>query len=192
MKLRIPAGVRMLAALTLLVGVAYPLAVLGVAQAAFPWRANGSLVEKGGRAIGSELLGQAFGERTHFWARPSASGYATVGAGPSNLAPTDPKLRALAAARAEAWKGAFGGDAPGEMLYSSGSGLDPHISPEAALAQVPAVAAARKLGPGAEAALRGLVGSLAERPLVGPPVVDVLVLNERMDSDAAFGAPEGK
>lgn len=166
-------AIAILALMTLLTGVAYPLAVTGVVQVAFPDQAAGSLVrDDAGQVRGSRLIAQAFDGDQWFQPRPSAAGYATVASAASNLAPSNPKLRE----RIEQTSAKLGGQAPlpMQLLTTSGSGLDPQLSPEAAAWQVPRIAKARGL---AEAELLRLVEAHTERPLFGPAVVNVLALN---------------
>lgn len=159
--------------MTLLTGVAYPLAVTGMARVAFPDQASGSLVrDDAGQVRGSRLIAQAFDGDQWFQPRPSAGSYATVASAASNLAPSNPKLRE----RIEQASAKLGGQAPVPMqlLTTSGSGLDPHLSPEAAAWQIPRIAEARGL---TEVELLRLVEVHTERPLFGPAVVNVLALN---------------
>jgi potassium-transporting ATPase KdpC subunit len=186
------AAIVSLLALTLVAGVAYPLLITGVAQAAFPRQAEGSLVVKDGKPIGSRLIGQSFDEPKYFWGRLSATadangkplaynGAASTG---SNLGPTNAALIDEAKARILALRAADpGNDAPipVDLVTSSGSGLDPEITPAAAEYQVRRVAKARAID---EARVRSLVaGHTADRQLgfLGEPRVNVLELNLALD-----------
>lgn len=176
----------MVVILTLLTGVIYPLVVTGIAQGLFPFQANGSLVGEADRVIGSELLGQANRDPRYFWPRPSATGYGTLPSGGSNLAPTSATLAEQVAQRESDFRAAHDYPAdrpvPVEMLFASASGLDPHISPDAARWQVGRVAAARGLE---EARIAALVEEHVEGPqlgFLGEPRVNVFLLNLALDS----------
>jgi K+-transporting ATPase ATPase C chain len=165
--------------------VLYPLVVTGIAQLAFPHQANGSLVMAGDTVVGSALLGQANADPRYFQPRPSATGYDTLPSGGSNLAPTSLELAAAVAQRAADFRAAndLSADAavPTELLFASGSGLDPHISPDAARLQVARVAAARGQD---EATVAALVEEYVEGPqlgILGQPRVNVLLLNLALD-----------
>lgn len=165
----------LLAVMTLITGVAYPLAVTAIAQLAFPEQAAGSLVRDAqGQVVGSALLAQNFEGDQWFQPRPSAAGYATVASGASNLALSNPALAERIGKTAASLGEAGTLPVPMQLVTTSASGLDPHLSPEAALWQVPRIALARKLP--AEA-LQRLVEQHTEQSLVGPAVVNVLALN---------------
>lgn len=170
-----------LALMTLLTGLAYPLAITGLAQLAFPRRANGSLVVEGGVVRGSELVGQSWSGERWFHGRPSATGptpYEARASSGSNLGPSSPGLAEAFAVRARDLRAqGLIGDLPVDLLTASGSGLDPHVTPRAADAQVARVAAARGLSADR---VRALVAEHVEpRSLgvLGEPRVNVLALN---------------
>jgi K+-transporting ATPase ATPase C chain len=175
-------------ALTLVTGVAYPLVVTGISHAFMSGKATGSAVTRDGKAVGSTLLGQPFTAAGYFWSRPSATGpqpYNGAASTGSNLSPTTPALLDAIAARVKALRDADPGNTapvPVDLVTASGSGLDPHISPAAALYQVPRVARARGL---TEARVRELVESQIEGRtfgVLGEPRVNVLKLNLALDS----------
>ncbi|MBB6562632.1 K+-transporting ATPase ATPase C chain [Acidovorax soli] len=176
------------AALTLVTGVAYPLLTTGIAQAAFPREANGSLVMKDGKAIGSELIGQNFTAPGHFWGRPSATGpmpYNASASGGSNQGPLNPALKDAVMARVAALREADPGNTvpvPVDLVTASASGLDPHISPAAARYQVARVAKARNLPADKVAALVEAQVELPWLVFVGEPRVNVLQLNLALDT----------
>lgn len=192
MKTFLPAA-RLFIALTILTGVIYPLLVTGVAKAVFPKQASGSLVTVGTNVIGSQLLAQRFGLDKYFWPRPSAgddgTNYATVASSASNLGPTSSKLADAVNSRLASFRTANGlatnAPVPADMAFASGSGLDPHISPEAARLQVSRVAAARNFSPEQKKKLSALVEQsieLSQLGFLGEPHVNVLKLNLALDS----------
>jgi K+-transporting ATPase KdpC subunit len=175
-----------LALLTLLTGVVYPLLVTGIAQAAFPSQANGSLLKQGDKIIGSAWIGQEFESPQYFWGRLSATtpAYNAGSSSGSNLGPLNPALVAAVKGRADALRAADPGNTasiPVDLVTASGSGLDPHVSPAAAYYQVRRVAAARHLD---EGRVKALVDSFVEGRqlgMLGEPVVNVLLLNLALD-----------
>ncbi|MDG9929569.1 MULTISPECIES: potassium-transporting ATPase subunit KdpC [unclassified Pseudomonas] len=161
--------------MTLITGVAYPLLVTSVAQVAFPEQANGSLLrDDRDQLLGSALLAQNFEGAQWFQPRPSAAGFATVASGASNLAQSNPALAERIAKDAQRLVGEGGAPVPLELVTTSASGLDPHLSPAAARWQVARIAAARRLPVDS---LERLIERYTERSLVGPDVVNVLALN---------------
>jgi len=172
---------------TLLTGLAYPLALTGAAQTLFPAAANGSLIERDGSVIGSALIAQPFAGATYLHPRPSASGWNAAGTGASNLGPTSAALIATVAERRAAWEAANGTAAPIDAVTASGSGLDPDISAENALAQADRIATARKADP---EAVRALIEGAVEQRLLGlygEARMNVLLTNIALD--AAFPLP---
>lgn len=179
--------------LTLLTGILYPLAVTGIAQVAFPWQANGSLVEEDGRALGSTLIGQSFDDPAYFWGRLSATGTfaynafnaenLTASSG-SNYGPLNPALMEMVQARVEALQTADPSNTapiPVDLVTASASGLDPHISIAAAEYQISRVAATRGLD---EVVVRELVQEHTDGRqfgFLGEPRVNVLQLNLALD-----------
>lgn len=164
--------------MTLVTGALYPLAVTAIAQLAFPNQANGSLVhDEGGQVRGSALIAQAFSGDAWFHSRPSAAAYATLASGASNLAPSNPALAERVGTDAAGLYRPEQGPVPQALLTTSGSGLDPHLPPAAVAYQIPRVAAARNLP---VERLQALLEALTLHPLVGPPVVNVLALNQAL------------
>ncbi len=174
-------------ALTVITGVAYPLLVTAFAQL-FPRQATGSVIEAGGRASGSALIGQPFSDPKYFWGRPSATSpmpYNGAASSGSNQGPTNPALKDAVADRIKALREADPGNdrpVPADLVAASASGLDPHISPEAAEFQVARIARTRKLS---ESRVRELVEAHTEGRLLGlfgEPRVNVLTLNLDLDA----------
>ncbi len=187
MKAQIRPAVMMLLIFTLLVGLLYPLLVTGIARLMFPRQANGSLILKNGRVVGSELIGQQFSDPRYFWGRLSATSpnaYNAAASSGSNYGPTNPALLEAAKARIAALRAADPGNPqpiPVDLVTSSGSGLDPNISVAAALYQLPRVARLRGLS---EDTVRALVDQYTTgRTLgfLGEPRVNVLELNLALD-----------
>lgn len=179
----------MTALFALLLGLGYPLALTGIGQLLFPDQANGSLVRDGGKVIGSRVVGQAFASARYFDTRPSAAGkgYDGMASSGSNLGPASKALADrvkgdVAKLRADG----LSGPVPADLVTASGSGLDPDLSPAAALAQVPRVARTRGLP---DAQVRARVEAAVERPLLGEPHVNVLALNRQLDRLSAKPAP---
>jgi len=181
-------AVLLLLVMTVLTGVAYPLIVTGIAQVVFPRQANGSLMQRGGKAAGSELIGQPFGAPKYFWSRPSATSpypYNAASSSGSNQGPLNPALADAVVGRIKALRDADPGNAapvPADLVTASASGLDPHISPAAAEYQVARVARARGTTPDR---VRALVADSTEgRQLgfLGEPRVNVLRLNFALDA----------
>lgn len=169
-------SLRLLAVLTILTGILYPASLIAFGML-FPEQANGSLVYRQGRVIGSKLLAQKNESPRYFQLRPSASDYATVPSGASNFGPTSKVLREAIEKRRTVW----GNNAPVELLTTSGSGLDPHISPETAYFQAPRVAAARGM---ALNEVRAIVEKYIESSqfgFLGEPRVSILQINLALD-----------
>jgi K+-transporting ATPase ATPase C chain len=171
--------------LTLITGVIYPLLVTGIARVAFAHEANGSVIVRDGKAVGSELIGQPFSDAKYFWPRPSAAEYDGASSSGSNLAATNPALASAVRERIEKlWVADPNNDAPVpvDLVTASGSGLDPHISPAAARYQAARVASARNRSPDA---VNQLIDRLTEPRafgVLGETRVNVLKLNLALDA----------
>src|SRR6266436_7095810 len=187
MRSHIRPAIVMLVLLSALTGLVYPAVITGIAQLVFPRQANGSLIVKDGKVVGSSLIGQPFDDPKYFWSRPSATspfGYNAGSSSGSNLSPTNPDLVKAVQGRVEALRAADPASTapvPVDLVTASGSGLDPHISPAAALYQTARVAKARKMD-------RDAVRELVERHTLGrwlgvfgEPRVNVLELNLALD-----------
>jgi K+-transporting ATPase ATPase C chain len=188
MKTQLIIALKFLLALTVLTGLVYPLVMTGIAQVAFPSKSNGSLLVKNTNVIGSELIGQKFDSIAYFWSRPSAISYNPVPSGASNYGPTSDTLRKLVEARREL----FGkmnsvkdiSSIPKEMIFASASGLDPHITPAAALLQVDRVTGVRHFTAVQKAKLLETIKSLTKPPqflFLGEERINVLILNIELD-----------
>jgi potassium-transporting ATPase KdpC subunit len=177
-------------ALSLITGLAYPLLVTAVAQIVFPHQANGSLIVRDGKTVGSQLIGQSFGDPKYFWSRPSATGpmaYNAGASGGSNLGPTNPALADAVKGRIEALRAADPGNTapvPVDLVTASASGLDPHISRAAADYQLARVARVRGLAPDAVRALVDRHTEGAWLGFLGEPRVNVLMLNLALEGGA--------
>ncbi|HZM43672.1 MAG TPA: potassium-transporting ATPase subunit KdpC [Burkholderiales bacterium] len=178
----------MLVIMTLVTGAIYPLVITGIAQVAMPRQANGSLIERNGKPVGSELIGQPFSDPKYFWSRASGTGPFPYNAGASsgtNQGPTNPALKEAVDGRVKALREADPANTapvPVDLATASGSGLDPHISPASAEYQVSRVAKSRNLEP---QKVRALVAEATEdRQLgfLGEPRVNVLKLNLALDA----------
>jgi K+-transporting ATPase ATPase C chain len=180
-------AVSMLLLMTIVTGIAYPLLATGVAQLLFPHQANGSLVERGGKPIGSELIGQSFDDPKYFWGRPSATApqpYNGMASNGSNLGPTNPSLRDQVQQRIDALRKADPGNTaavPADLVTASGSGLDPQISPAAAQYQLARVARVRHVRVEQVQALVAKFTEGRQFGVLGEPRVNVLQLNLALD-----------
>jgi len=184
MKTQTIIALKFLLVMTILTGIVYPLFMTGIAQLTFPSKANGSLIKKDGKIIGSELIGQKFDSSIYFWSRPSVIGYNPIPSGASNYGPTSDTLKKQVTARRVLFaKMNSISDplaVPKEMLFASASGLDPHISQKAALLQVDRVAKARNFNAIQKQKLVQSVKNLTEMPqflVLGEERVNVLILN---------------
>lgn len=177
----------MLVLMTAITGILYPLAVTGLAQVLFPSQANGSLIVKDGKPIGSTLIGQSFDDPKYFWGRPSATSPQpnnAASSNASNLGPTNPALTDAVKQRIDALRAADPGNTqpvPVDLVTASGSGLDPDISPAAAAYQVDRVAKARGLSVSQVQAMVAMATTGRQFGLLGEPRVNVLKLNLALD-----------
>ena len=189
MKTQAITALKFLLGMTFLTGIIYPLLMTGIAQVSFPAKANGSLVYKEGKIAGSEFIGQQFDSTIYFSSRPSAIGYNPVPSSGSNLGPTSIKLSTQVTERRRAFaeRNALPDTTaiPVEMLFASGSGLDPHISPEAALLQVNRVSLSRNFTEAQKQQVIQLVKNKTEGPqffIFGEPRINVFELNLNLDN----------
>lgn len=188
MKSQLIIAIKFLLVMTILTGIIYPFFMTGIAQLIFPYKANGSLIKKDGKIVGSELLGQKFDSTAYFWSRPSAIDYNPIPSGGTNLGPTSFKLKKQVSERRNFW---LAKDStidslaiPKEMLFASASGLDPHISPKAAMLQVDRIAKARGFNQSQKQQLIDLINIKSEKlqfTLFGEPRINVLMLNLELD-----------
>jgi K+-transporting ATPase ATPase C chain len=185
-------GLRIKLFMTVLLGVVYPMVITGICQVLFPHQANGSLVTAGGKVIGSELIGQNFSKPEYFQPRPSAAGsdgYDPTSSGGSNYGPTNQKLIDRVKASVAKFRKEnpdYQGPIPADLLTTSASGLDPHLSPDSAQAEAPRVAKTR--GAALER-VNQLIAQFTERPdlgILGEPRVNVLMLNLELDRTIPF------
>jgi K+-transporting ATPase ATPase C chain len=189
MRKQMKIAIRYLLIASILTGIAYPLLMTGLAQIIFPGKAKGSLVERNGRIIGSRLIGQKFDSTIYFSSRPSAIDYNPVPSSGSNLGPTSARLRLQVTERRTdfALKNElrYTLDVPAEMIFASASGLDPHISPGAALLQINRIAKSRSFDKSQKQELQNLVNSMNQNPqfsIFGEPRINVFELNLALDS----------
>jgi len=188
MKSQLKIALRFLLVMTILTGIIYPLLMTGLAQLTFPSKANGSLIMKDGKLIGSELIGQKFDSSIYFWSRPSATGYNPIPSGATNYGPTSDTLKKQVETRRIFFSKMNSipdpQTVPKEMVFASGSGLDPHISPEAALLQLDRIAKARHYNDIRKDILKKKIEDLIEMPqylFLGEKRINVLDLNLELD-----------
>jgi len=188
MKTTILQALRMLFVMTVFTGIIYPVAMTLLSLAVFPYQAKGSMIEKNGTIIGSELIGQRFVSDKYFNSRPSGIGYNPAPSSGTNWGPTDKRMQDSANARTAQFKLQNNLSAatvvPKDMLFASASGVDPHISPEAAQLQIERIAKVRGFNPMQLSSLKKLVEDFTEGPqmkLFGNPRVNVLKLNLAVD-----------
>jgi K+-transporting ATPase ATPase C chain len=177
-------ALKFLLAMTVLTGIIYPLVMTVIAQLSFPSKANGSLIFEDGKVLGSVLIGQKFDSSIYFWSRPSVIGYNPVPSGASNYGPTSDTLKKQVTARRALFAkiNSITDEAtiPKEMIFASASGLDPHISPQAALMQVERISKARQFDNSEREKLLKIINELTEGPqflFFGEQRINVLSLN---------------
>jgi len=176
-------AIRLFVTLTIVTGAIYPAVITLAGRMVFPWQASGSIVQSGQHRIGSALIAQPPWDSRHFSSRPSAGNYATIPSAASNLAVTSAVLRDSIRARAGFWNNRVG-DIPSDLLFSSGSGLDPHISPQAAMVQADLIRRSRGFSAARAGELHELIARRTERPqfgVLGESRVNVLLLNCDLD-----------
>jgi len=187
MRIQTLIAIKMIFLLTIITGLVYPLVVTGLSQIFFLKRANGSLIEQEGIIIGSELIGQKFDSSAYFWSRPSAIDYNPLPSGGSNLGPTSEKLKMLVDKRKALFDSAnliTNAEIPSEMVFASASGLDPHISPKAAMLQVERISKARGFNGSQKEQLKVLIEKMTGKPqfgILGEERINVLLLNIELD-----------
>lgn len=189
MKTQVWIAIKFLVVMTILTGILYPLLVTGLAQLTFPAKANGSMIWKDGKIAGSGLIGQQFDSSIYFWSRPSAGDYNAVPSGGSNIGPASGILMKMVKQRRILFTTEnFIPDSvvvPKEMIFASASGLDPHISPEAAIMQVERISRARNFKAVQKAQLLQLIRHHTEEPqfsLLGERRINVFELNLALDN----------
>jgi K+-transporting ATPase ATPase C chain len=189
MKTHMITAMKFFLVMTLLAGIIYPILMTGIVQVMYPNKSNGSLISNDGKIVGSELIGQKFDSSIYFWSRPSANGYNPIPSGASNYGPTSDTLRKLLNARRNSFAvlNSINDQTtiPKEMLCASASGLDPHISPVAALLQVNRISEARHFSPDRKEKLIGIINRLTEHPqfaVFGEERINVLKLNMELDN----------
>ncbi len=188
MRTQLKISLKIFAFLTLILGIAYPLIITGIAQLAFPDKANGSLIRIGNRFVGSKLIGQRFDNNNYFLSRPSAVSYDPLPSGGSNYGMTNVRLKNLVTDRQLQFR-TFNNlddktEIPSEMVFASGSGVDPHISPKAAYLQVKRIVISRQFDEVKKQRLLQIISELTEPPqykFLGEERINVLMLNLRLD-----------
>jgi len=188
MKTQTIIALKFLIVMTILIGITYPLLITSMAQLFFPSKSNGSLIMKEGKIVGSELIGQKFDSTVYFWSRPSAIGYDPVPSGASNYGPASDTLKKLVTGRRLlfAKMNSISDESciPKEMIFASGSGLDPHISPDAALLQAERISGTRHFIDSQKQRLLQSIKTLTEKPqllILGEERINVLLLNLELD-----------
>jgi len=193
-------GLKLIALMIIILGILYPLAITGIVQVIFPHKANGSLLVTKGKVIGSVLIGQKFERDRYFWPRPSAIDYNPLPSGGSNLGPTSAELQKQIVSRRTILLKTYGLNEraiiPLDLLFASGSGLDPHISPEEARFQMNRITRTRGFDKNGENELHKLIDKYIEPRdfvVLGEPRINVLKLNVALDSlGAKLGKDNGK